>query len=347
MGSTLMAQAPRGTVTGEPVAVVEAPLRNAAVAPRQASGAMLPAMTFTEMLSMGDHLVRTGFLPKHVRNGAQAAAIMLAGRELGMTPMRSFRSLQMVEGKITESADSQLGRFKVAGGRARFNVLTEEQAELWLRHPNGDEHVERFTMEDADRAYLTRPSQNGAPSNYKKHPKAMLRSRCITAGLKSLGWDGAVDVYDPEELDGVLEGTPQFGAESAGEEMGHPSQPVAGSMSGPIATQAAGSAVDPEAEPATEKQRALLDRLLQSHLFSDKERDAAKQILTKKRMSKAIEYAQQQIAERRKAEEESKVRAQDAANAAIAEHHASLAGSMIDEFDDEARIERDALRSGS
>ena len=144
------------------------------------------------MMALADKLVPTGFLPEHIKNPGQALAIMLTGRELGMGPMRALRSLAMVKGKVVESADSQLARFKTDGGRAVFKELTDARAELHLRHPNGDEHVEVFTIEDARRAGL-----NG--DNWRKYPKAMLRSRVITAGLKSIGWEGGAGAYDPEE----------------------------------------------------------------------------------------------------------------------------------------------------
>jgi hypothetical protein len=95
---------------------------------------------------------------------------------------------------VTERADSQLARFKSCGGRAQFKELTEARAVLVLRHPNGDEHTETFTIEDAKRAGLA------SNDNYAKHPKAMLRSRAITAGLKSIGWEGSVGIYDPDEI---------------------------------------------------------------------------------------------------------------------------------------------------
>jgi hypothetical protein len=156
-------------------------------------------MTFEQVVAMGDALVRTGFLPEHIKNGAQAAAIILTGRELNMPPMRSLRSLAMVKGKVTEYADSQLARFKADGGRAAWRQLDDKVATLFLRHPNGDEHEESFTFEDAERAGLTKPARSGEPSMYAKHPKAMLRSRAITAGLKSIGWEGGVGTYDPGE----------------------------------------------------------------------------------------------------------------------------------------------------
>lgn len=150
------------------------------------------ALSFAEMMKMGEALVGTGFLPDHIKTGAQCAAIILTGQELGMTPMRAVRSLQMVKGKVTESADSQLARFKAAGGKAKFLRLDAKGAELWLQHPNGDEHTETWTVEDAKAAGLS-------GGMHSKYPKAMNRSRVITAGLKSLGWDGAVGAYDPDE----------------------------------------------------------------------------------------------------------------------------------------------------
>lgn len=153
-----------------------------------------PDVNFGDLWHMAEQLVPTGMLPDHIKTPGAACAIILAGRELGMGPMRALRSLQLVKGKVVEGADSQLARFKSDGGRAVFVTLTDTEAELHLRHPNGDEHTERFTLQDAQKAGLV-----GSGSMYQKYPKAMLRSRVITAGLKSLGWEGGAGVYDPSE----------------------------------------------------------------------------------------------------------------------------------------------------
>lgn len=152
------------------------------------------SVSMNELAVNGEHAVKTGMLPDHIKTGWQFAVIAATGHELGMQPMRAIRSLAMVKGKVVESADSQLARFKAAGGRSQFEVLDETKAVLHLVHPNGDKHTETFTLEDAKRAGLA------SNSNYSKFPKAMLRSRAITAGLKSVGWEGAVGAYDPDEL---------------------------------------------------------------------------------------------------------------------------------------------------
>lgn len=148
---------------------------------------------FFSLVEAGSRMVKTGFLPDHIRTGEQFAAIVLTGREMGIPAMRAIRSLMIVKGNVVEKADSQLARFKEAGGRAEFEVLDETRAVLHLTHPNGDKHTETWTVEDSRKAGLT-------GGNHSKFPRAMIRSRCITAALKSVGWGGAVGNYDPDEL---------------------------------------------------------------------------------------------------------------------------------------------------
>lgn len=249
----------------------------------------LPAQSFGEMVAMGDKLVSTGFLPAHLRTGAQVAAVILTGRELGMEPMRAVRSLSLVKGKVVESADSQLARFKADGGRAQFKVLTESEAVLWLRHPNGDEHTESFTLADAKNAGLA------SNENYRKFPKAMLRSRAITAGLKSVGWEGAVGNYDPDEL--APAAAPVDSAMNAEYVKAETVEPAALSVTGAVSVPAL------TMDAPTDKQAALLDKLLRSHVFTDSERaKVAQRVTTKQQAKAAIDWATTQIAERKAAE---------------------------------------------
>jgi hypothetical protein len=279
-------------------------------------------MSFRDMLAMGNVLVRTGFLPEHIATGAQAAAIILTGRELGMEPMRALRSLTLVKGKVTEHADSQLARFKSDGGAARWLRLDATAAELWLRHPNGDEHTEQFTIEDAERAGLLKPSRKGEPSMFLKYPKAMLRSRCITAALKSLGWEGGAGVYDPSELAGepparalepaappALVARPQsrevIPDVPAGADVEHPGEDavLAGVYAALDAAGGGGGDMDPYAPPAaqepppTTKQLELLHQLAGSSCFTEREAARLLAVTSKRAASAALDWA---LAERDK-----------------------------------------------
>jgi hypothetical protein len=167
------------------------------------------------MMAMAKELCTTGFLPAAVKTPAQAVAIIMTGRELGLGPMQSLRSICIIQGKPELAADLQLSIFHRDGGRSKWLALTEQKAMLWLRHPNGDEHTETFTMDDAKRAGLA------GGSNWLKYPKAMLRSRAITAGLKSVGFEPLAGAYAPGEIGGpeIVGPEPETVPEASGPEV--------------------------------------------------------------------------------------------------------------------------------
>jgi hypothetical protein len=142
-------------------------------------------------------LLRSGLLPKGITAEA-ALFIILTGRDLGLSPIQSLRSINVIAGKVEVAADMSLGLFHRAGGKSHFVKLTDTEAVLrfaapWLL----EDHDESFTIKDAERAgLLTRQD------NWKKFPKAMLRSRAITSGLKSIGFDPTAGVYDYGEIGG-------------------------------------------------------------------------------------------------------------------------------------------------
>lgn len=180
------------------------PIETEVVRPEQAialrpHGALVPHAQpddYRGLMGLAKELCSTGFLPVAVKTPAQAVAIILTGKELGLGPMQSLRSISIIQGKPELAADLQLSIFHRDGGRSKWLELTETRAVLWLRHPNGDEHRETFSMDDARRAGLA----NG--QNWQKYPKAMLRSRAITAGLKSIGFEPLAGAYAPGEIGG-------------------------------------------------------------------------------------------------------------------------------------------------
>jgi hypothetical protein len=163
-----------------------------------------PPVNYSQELEGAKMLLKSGLLPQSLRSPEAALFVILTGRDLGLSPVQSLRSIHVIQGKIEVAADAQLGLFHRSGGKSHWKALTNEQAVLelhapWLTEP----HVESFTLEDAKRAKL-------GGDNWQKYPKAMLRSRAITAGLKSIGFDPTAGIYAPGELGGpepiVVEG---------------------------------------------------------------------------------------------------------------------------------------------
>lgn len=143
-------------------------------------------------------LMKSGLLPTSVKSAEAALFIILTGRDLGLSPIQSLRSINVIQGKVEVAADMSLGLFHRAGGKSHFVKLTDTEAVLrfsapWLL----EDHEESFTIKDAERAGLL-----SRQDNWKKFPKAMLRSRAISAGLKSIGFDPTAGVYDYGEIGG-------------------------------------------------------------------------------------------------------------------------------------------------
>lgn len=146
-------------------------------------------------LKGADMLLKSGLAPRDIKSKEACLFVILAGRDLGLSPVQSLRSIRPVQGKIECSADLQLGLFHRDGGRSKWVTLNNEEAALELVWKGAAPHISRWTLEDAKRASL-------AGDNWKKYPRAMLRSRAITAGLKDIGYLQGAGVYAPGEIGG-------------------------------------------------------------------------------------------------------------------------------------------------
>ena len=133
---------------------------------------------------------------------ACAFLVMASGVELGFQPMQSLRELSIVKGKVTLGANAMLALLIRAGTAVHWEVLTNEAAVLVLTRPRMQPHREEFLLGDAKRAGLL----DGRNSHtWKAYPKAMLRSRCISAAARSYGADLAAGFYTPEEIESIPE----------------------------------------------------------------------------------------------------------------------------------------------
>lgn len=160
-------------------------------------------LTFHELLPVCKTLVESGMLPESIKTPQQALAIVMQGRELGLPTMLALRKIDVIKGKPTLAAELQLALFKARGGRSQVKEHTDKLCSMWFRHPNGDEHVEEWTLEMAQKAGIM------GNSGWKTYPKLMLRWRCISAGLKIVAPDIVSGVYDPEELGAQVSISPE------------------------------------------------------------------------------------------------------------------------------------------
>jgi len=157
---------------------------------------IVPENSFDKMIAMGDHLVKTGFLPKAITTGAQAAAIVMAGRELGIGTMESLRSINVIQGKPTIPPQLMLAlAYRHIKGFKAHRVEGDNNHVTWVfQRPDGEPHRETFTMEDARKQGLA------DKHNWKAMPQIMLDWRCIAAGLRRVCPDVVLGLYTAEEI---------------------------------------------------------------------------------------------------------------------------------------------------
>lgn len=154
--------------------------------------AIMPA-TFEGMMKQAEVLVRSGLLPVEIKTAQAAAAIMLTGRELGIPPMQAFRSVYVVKGKPTLSAQLMGALILRAGHTYKVIESSNTRCEIEFRRRDGTTYRHEFTSEDAKRAGLT-------GQTWSAYPKAMLFSRCMSAGARVAMPDVLAGMYTPEEL---------------------------------------------------------------------------------------------------------------------------------------------------
>lgn len=122
-------------------------------------------------------LLQSGALPKHVKTPQQAIAIAMQGAELGWPPMRSLRSIYIVDGRPELAAEAMLALICERCPSAIIEVVESSEKRCCIRGRRSAQHVPievDFTIEDAQKAQLLNKD------NWKKYPKDMLWARAVS-----------------------------------------------------------------------------------------------------------------------------------------------------------------------
>ena len=155
--------------------------------------ALMPA-TMDGMMKQAAALVKSGLLPPDVKTAEAALAIMLTGRELGIPPMQAFRSIYIVKGRPTLSAQLMGAMILKAGHTYQVVIADNATCSIKFTRRGGQSYTHTFTLADAKTAKLA----DG--DTWSKYPKAMLFSRCMSAGARIAMPDVIAGMYTPEEL---------------------------------------------------------------------------------------------------------------------------------------------------
>jgi hypothetical protein len=163
-------------------------------------------------------IANTEFVPRDLRGNLPAImACVATGRALGIADITALRSIHIIDGRPTYSAELMVMLARRAGHSIQGEVEEGRAVVRGKRLDNGDEMTVTWTLAMAERAGLL------GKQNWRKYPEAMLWARAVSQLCRELFADCfAGATYVPEELE-----------ESAGEPTaGH--QHGAGSRDEPV-----------------------------------------------------------------------------------------------------------------
>jgi hypothetical protein len=161
-------------------------------------------------------LIDSKQLPAHIKTVEEAFTIAQMGKELGFPTMQAFHYIIPIQGRLSLSAKAIGGLLRRGG----IKYVTKEDGVLVFANGSTErttsdekpvdqrttilfirdnlEELCSFTWKDAEKQGLT------TKDNWKRMPKEMLFSRCLSKGANRVGPDLLLGLYTTEELADVF-----------------------------------------------------------------------------------------------------------------------------------------------
>jgi len=148
---------------------------------------------FQDMQAMATAIAKSGLFG--MKNESEVLALMAVAQAEGLHPATAARDFHIIQGRPALKADAMLARFQSAGGKVEWTHYDDEKVTGIFSHPNGGSLSVTWTIEQAISIGLVKPG-----SGWQKFPRAMLRSRCISEGIRSVYPGSVTGFYSPEEV---------------------------------------------------------------------------------------------------------------------------------------------------
>jgi hypothetical protein len=145
-------------------------------------------------------VAQTEFVPDAMRGKpAVVAAAILYGRELGLEPMTSLRSVNIIKGRPALTAEAMRAMVLAAGHDIRFQEMTSARCVIVGRRKGQDDTTTvTFTMDDAKKMGV------GGGQQYAKMPRQMLAARATSELCRLIFADvigGLISDVEAEDAD--------------------------------------------------------------------------------------------------------------------------------------------------
>lgn len=139
-------------------------------------------------------IVKSGYWPDANPN-AVLMLCYLAEAE-GNHPAVVYRDYHIMQGKPAKKAEAILRDFVNAGGKIEWHQLDDEAADATFAHSSGSARI-TWTIERAKKANLKSPM-------WSKYPRQMLRSRCVSEGVRTVYPGATSGLYEEGEVADIV-----------------------------------------------------------------------------------------------------------------------------------------------
>jgi len=156
---------------------------------------MSQLITVDQIQTMANAVVKSQLFG--MKTVEQATALMLIAQAEGYHPALAARDYHIIQGRPTLKAETMMARFQQQGGKVEWKTLTDEEVTATFSHPSGGSATITWTFEQAKRAGLT------GKDNWKNYPRAMLRARVVSEGIRTVFPGVVLGVYTPEEVQDI------------------------------------------------------------------------------------------------------------------------------------------------
>lgn len=148
--------------------------------------------------ALAEQFAKSKLIPSDLQGKAPDVFVtLLAGHELGLSPMAALRGIHVVKGKPVLSADT-MAAIVLSSGAAEYIRCVDSTAEVATyatkRKGDPEERIVTWTKADAARAKLD-------GDNWTKYPRAMLKARCKAELLRDVYPDVLAGCYVDGEID--------------------------------------------------------------------------------------------------------------------------------------------------
>ena len=133
----------------------------------------------SDMQVMADSIIKSNFYGFKTKD--QVMAVMLVAQAEGKHPATVVQEYDIIQNRPALKSQAMLARFQIAGGKVDWEELSPSTVSGTFSHPQGGSLKVTWTIQMAKQAGLYRDN-----SGWTKYPEDMLRSRCISRGVRSV-----------------------------------------------------------------------------------------------------------------------------------------------------------------